>query len=149
MIVVNGWMRRRKLSGNIGGVRMPGGLLACVLRGLAQRFEMSGPHQKRQIVIRPAENGRRLFHAYACRTNPMILFVCDHFSFSSSIGLMAFRKSFSGAPIRDDPPGLHLHMPSPPDETACIASNPPSSCRSHQFATLPGSFSLPIFLSKS
>jgi hypothetical protein len=29
---------------------------AGVLRGLAQRLEMCGPHQERQVIIRPAEN---------------------------------------------------------------------------------------------
>ena len=39
---------------------------------LAQRLEMPGPHQKRQVIIRPPENARRRLHAHARRSRPSV-----------------------------------------------------------------------------
>jgi len=57
--------------------------LAGVLRGLAQRLEMPGPHQKRQVIIRPAENCGRDLHADARRPIALNLVVRSHISVCS------------------------------------------------------------------
>ena len=52
--------------------------LASVLRWIPQRLEMSSPHEKRQVIIWPAENGRCFVHSHARRPCDTNLFVSRH-----------------------------------------------------------------------
>lgn len=79
--------------------------LSSVLRRLAQRLEMSGPHQERQVIIRPAENSRRLFHAHARRPTTMKLFVRNHIKSAAAFA------HHNAAPGPDAPGGRRRHRP--------------------------------------